>query len=163
MQQKRLLWDMYVCVLGGGIWKGIHSMKTEGITDTKFGRVTYIWGHRECCQGGMHRALKSRGNAGFLIWLGSRYIRVCVRSLFFVENNYVHYICIKVFPILIIKRKRSLFLKNCGKQWCKAETGDRLDVARRTKVLLLPWESILANETAPSALQLQFIRDGTWA
>lgn len=32
MQQKRLLWDMYVCVLGGGIWKGIHSMKTEGIT-----------------------------------------------------------------------------------------------------------------------------------
>lgn len=74
MQQKRLLWDMYVCVLGGGIWKGIISMKTEGITDTKFSQVTYTWGHGECSHGGMHRGLKSRGNIGFLIWVADTYI-----------------------------------------------------------------------------------------
>lgn len=33
---------MYVCVLGGEMWKGIFSMKTEGIIDTKFRTVTYM-------------------------------------------------------------------------------------------------------------------------
>lgn len=56
----------YVCMcLGERIWKGILSMKTEGITDTKF-KHSYL--HKECRQGGKRKGVKSRSNVGFLIW-----------------------------------------------------------------------------------------------
>lgn len=61
---------MYVCVLGGKMWKGIPSMKES---QTQKGQLP-TWRHRECSQGGMHRGFKSKGDVGFLIWVADTYM-----------------------------------------------------------------------------------------
>lgn len=98
-------------------------------------------------------ASKSRGNVGFLIWVGDTYMfTVLIFFAFHRKQLYIIYVYQSI-PNYNYWKKGVLVLENCEKQWNKAEIGARHEMARRAEVLL-SWESILT-------FQLQFIRDGT--